>query len=63
MNVYDPTSGSQLGTLSNASGDPLVIDGLWAIKDGPGEAAITFASGPNDESHGLVGTVTVASGG
>jgi uncharacterized protein (TIGR03118 family) len=57
INVYDPASGSQLGTLSDASGNPLVIDGLWGIKvEG---SKLLFAAGPNDEANGLVGLVSV----
>jgi uncharacterized protein (TIGR03118 family) len=59
INVYDPATGNQLGTLSDAGGNPLAIDGLWGIKSGPG-AQITFAAGPNDEQDGLIGTVSVA---
>jgi uncharacterized protein (TIGR03118 family) len=54
------------GQLLDASGKPLVIDGLWGLKFGDGGMSgdpntLFFSSGPNDESHGLFGTVTPAS--
>jgi len=57
VNVYDPTNGTQLGTLSDASGNQLVIDGLWGLKDDGSK--IIFAAGPNAEANGLVGTISV----
>lgn len=44
---------------------PLTIDGLWAIAFGGGNAnsgpatTLFFAAGPDDESHGAFGTITV----
>ena len=58
INVFDPSSGAPLGTLSNKRGRPLKIDGLWGLLSGPG-AKVTFAAGPNDESHGLLGQIEV----
>lgn len=58
INVFDPSTGAQLGTLSKKSGKPLKIDGLWALQSGPG-AAVTFAAGPGGESHGLLGQIVV----
>lgn len=50
------------GTLSDASGGKLAIDGLWALEFGnsgsngdPG--TLFFTAGPADESHGLFGTI------
>jgi hypothetical protein len=34
-----------------------VIDGLWGIQARP-LGKITFASGPDDEAHGLVGSIS-----
>lgn len=56
INVFDPSSGAQLGWLTTKSGKPLKIDGLWGLLPGPG-SDVTFAAGPNDESHGLLGQI------
>jgi uncharacterized protein (TIGR03118 family) len=51
------------GPLRGADGFPIVIDGLWGIGFGGGNAnsgpatTLYFAAGPDDESHGLFGTV------
>lgn len=61
--AFDPKSGEFLGLLHGARG-PLVIDGLWAIAFGGGNAnsgpvnTLFFAAGIDDESHGLFGTLT-----
>jgi uncharacterized protein (TIGR03118 family) len=60
INAYDPATGTLVGTVSGSDGNPLVIDGLWGIKGGPGNV-VTFASGPDDEQNGLLGTVSVVS--
>jgi uncharacterized protein (TIGR03118 family) len=51
------------GQLRDGSGQPIVIDGLWALEFGNGAAAgptssLFFTAGPHDESHGLFGTIT-----
>jgi uncharacterized protein (TIGR03118 family) len=51
------------GHLKTANHHPLSIDGLWGIGfgNGAGSGPITtlyFAAGPDDESHGLYGSVT-----
>ncbi len=53
-----------LGPLRGADGFPISVDGLWGIGfgGGPGSASgaanvLYFAAGPDDESHGLFGTV------
>lgn len=56
VNAFDPSTGAFLGTLSNAAGAPLFIDGLWALRQGP-DGTVTFSSGPNGETHGLVGVI------
>ena len=56
INVFDASTGAQLGTLSNKRGKPLKIDGLWGLLPGPG-SSVTFAAGPADESHGLLGQI------
>ena len=51
------------GQLKLAAGEPIEIDGLWAIAFGNGSAAgptnsLYFLSGPSDEKHGLYGSIT-----
>jgi uncharacterized protein (TIGR03118 family) len=52
-------SGEREGTLRDAHGQPLAIDGLWALMPGNGAAGATsdvwFSAGPAGESHGLLG--------
>jgi uncharacterized protein (TIGR03118 family) len=61
INVYSPVSGHHLGQLHRPNGRPIVIDGLWGLAFGNGNAAKTnqliFSAGPNDESHGLLGKI------
>lgn len=62
VNAYDPTTGDFLGTVSDTSGQPLTIDGLWALKFGNGAAGgdtddVYFTAGPDDEAHGLFGEI------
>lgn len=58
VNVYDPDTGAALGTLNGSDGNPLVIDGLWALLSGPG-GRITYTAGPNDEQDGQVGLISL----
>jgi uncharacterized protein (TIGR03118 family) len=67
IHAFDPNGGGQLGTLAvNANGDPVVIDGLWALKFGTGAGSggasnlLYFTAGPNDEANGLFGSLEVA---
>jgi uncharacterized protein (TIGR03118 family) len=51
------------GRLRGTDGAPLVIDGLWALEFGNGAAAgptgtLFFTAGPDEESHGLFGSIT-----
>jgi uncharacterized protein (TIGR03118 family) len=55
--------GLPLGPLRGADHRPLAIDGLWGISFGNGmfnapTSSLYFAAGPDDENHGLFGTVT-----
>jgi uncharacterized protein (TIGR03118 family) len=60
INAYDG-SGHFKGTLRDKAGKPLVIDGLWGLRQGNvlagGTGTVWFAAGPGDESHGLLGTL------
>jgi uncharacterized protein (TIGR03118 family) len=58
------TSGQFLGQLKDASGNPITIDGLWAVifadparTPSLDPTKMYFAAGPNDESHGTFGYV------
>ena len=63
INAFDTTSHAFLGQVLGANGQPLTIDGLWALSPGNGAGAgssqlLYFAAGPNEESHGLFGVLT-----
>jgi uncharacterized protein (TIGR03118 family) len=65
INVFDPASGNQLGTLQNASGTPISVTGLWAILFGNGGRggdpnALYFTAGvPSGSSvkRGMLGSI------
>ncbi len=51
------------GTLRDADGRKVTIDGLWALEFGNAGSngdpnTLFFTAGPDDESHGLFGTIT-----
>ena len=54
------------GQLRSADGGVLTIDGLWALQFGKGAAnngptdTLFFTAGPDDETHGLFGTIRAA---
>jgi len=55
-------SGRFQGLLQDPDGEPIVIDGLWALTFGNGGRAgvpdtLYFSAGPDDESHGLFGSL------
>lgn len=73
INAFDPFSGKFLGTLQDGNGKAIHIEGLWGLTFGNGNRAngalvpsggdantLYFASGPGDETHGLIGTVQAA---
>ena len=62
INGYDPVSGRLLGSLRDADGHKLHLDGLWGISFGNGvlgqaSNALYYAAGPNGESDGVYGVV------
>ncbi|HJZ56402.1 MAG TPA: TIGR03118 family protein, partial [Gemmataceae bacterium] len=68
ISAYDPTTGALIGTLNDASGQPLTIDGLWGLAFGNGTTAgdklsLYFAAGPDDEAHGLFGKILASARG
>jgi uncharacterized protein (TIGR03118 family) len=65
IHAYNPSTGLLVGTLSNTSGNPLAIDGLWALQFGNGGQAgptstLFFTAGPNGEADGLFGDLVTA---
>jgi uncharacterized protein (TIGR03118 family) len=62
INAFDASSNAFLGQILGADGQPLAIDGLWAIASGNGGSAgsaglLYFTAGPDGESHGLLGVL------
>lgn len=62
INAFDASSNAFLGQILGADGQPLAIDGLWAIAPGNGGSAgsaglLYFTAGPDGESHGLLGVL------
>jgi uncharacterized protein (TIGR03118 family) len=61
IHAFDPRTGRLLGTLRDAHGKPIVIDGLWGLLPGNGTSAGTsdvwFSAGPDGEMHGLLGVL------
>lgn len=64
INAFNLTNNHFDGQLKGSDGQPLSIDGLWALTLGNGGNAgssqsIYFSAGPNEEAHGLFGTIAV----
>ncbi len=68
INVFNPTTGVQLGDLQDAGGNPIVDEGLWGLGFGNGSGSgptntLYFAAGipgpDNVEDHGLFGDIAV----
>jgi uncharacterized protein (TIGR03118 family) len=64
LHAYDFVSGKYKGEFKDENGKPIVIDGLWGITFGNGGSggdrnALYFAAGPDDETHGLFGSLRV----
>jgi uncharacterized protein (TIGR03118 family) len=62
INAYDPTSGEYVGALSDSTGQPIAIPGLWGIAFGNGAlnqptTTLFFAAGLNDGADGLYGRI------
>jgi len=66
INVFDPSSGAMLGTLTDAAtGTPIHIPGLWGIAFGNGAfsqspTALYYAAAPDMMSQGLYGSISPA---
>ena len=66
--AFDRHTGHPKGLLEDTAGNPLILDGLWEVLFGGGGSAgdphkLYFTSGPDDENHGLLGSLDVARGG
>ncbi len=59
IHAYNASTGAFLGQLTDTSGNPIQIDGLWALEFNS-NGTLYFSSGPDGESNGLVGTITLA---
>lgn len=58
INAYDITTGDFLGRLMDSNGEPIQIQGLWSLMfDSHG--TLFFSSGPDDDTNGLVGTISL----
>jgi len=61
INAYD-RHGRFLDAVEDENGQPIVIDGLWALALGGGlhssPDTLFFTAGPNHETDGLFGTIT-----
>ena len=55
INAYDVRTGRFLGRIKDGPGRT-AIEGLWALHSGA-NGTITFSAGPDDESHGLLGSI------
>jgi uncharacterized protein (TIGR03118 family) len=67
IDVFSPT-GSFQGQLMDPDGEPIQIDGLWALQVGNGGAggnanSVYFTAGLFDETHGLFGALTPVAAG
>jgi uncharacterized protein (TIGR03118 family) len=62
INVFGPMTGSPERQLTDTSGKPITIDGLWSLTFGGALASdpgtLYFDAGPNGEKDGLFGTLT-----
>ncbi|MFB3826302.1 MAG: TIGR03118 family protein [Bryobacteraceae bacterium] len=65
INAFDVASGEFLGPLTGADGNPIVIDGIWALAVGNGRnggdaTTVYFTAGIAGENHGLLGSLRPA---
>jgi uncharacterized protein (TIGR03118 family) len=63
INVFN-NDGTFVDQLEDVHGKPLTIDGLWTLTLGGGRNSspdtLYFSAGPNGETNGLFGTITLA---
>ncbi|MEY2444036.1 MAG: hypothetical protein QOE00_616 [Ilumatobacteraceae bacterium] len=62
IEMFDPHNSHHTGTVRDAQGHKLMIDGLWALMAGDatsgGDGSILFTAGPNAEVDGLYGVLS-----
>jgi len=69
INAFDAVGGGFAGQFTDPQGNPLTINGLWALRFGGGSAnngrtnQLFFTAGIADESHGLFGFIHAGPGG
>jgi uncharacterized protein (TIGR03118 family) len=67
INAYDPRTGAFEGQLKNKDGNPIKVNGLWALRFGNGvtgtPTTLLFTAGIADEDHGLFGEIVVKGSG
>ena len=64
INAYNAVTGAFVATLDGLDGSPLAIDGLWGLTVGNNAGGgfsnvLYFTAGPNGESEGLFGSLSV----
>jgi uncharacterized protein (TIGR03118 family) len=62
INGFDPSTGAYVGTVTDASGVPFAVPGLWGIAFGNDAGnqphnTLFYAAGPNDEANGVYGRI------
>ena len=62
INAFNATTGAFMGRLVDPDGEPIQIDGLWALKVGNGGLGgdadkVYFTAGIDHEQHGLFGSL------
>ncbi len=67
INAYELATGNFRGQLKDQKGNPITINGLWALGFGNGALAgptdtLFFTAGINDEADGLFGSITKGEG-
>jgi len=64
IGAYNPTTGAFQGFLNHASGNPIIIPGLWGISFGDGNAesgpvnTLYYSAGGNSYTTGVFGAIT-----
>jgi uncharacterized protein (TIGR03118 family) len=68
INAFDTMNGTYLGTLADATGRPISLEGLWGLQVGNGRNggdaktlyfAAGISGGTKKEAHGLFGAITL----
>ncbi|MEV0804268.1 TIGR03118 family protein [Kribbella sp. NPDC050281] len=62
IHAFNPRNGRFVGTLTDTKGHVIRIERLWSLLTGDsvagGPNSVWFSAGPDDEQHGLLGTLT-----